>query len=220
MLAGKIIQAPAGSQFFDCNVDVSPQEARVFRAAGYSGAIRYVGRHNTASYDISAKEAEGILAANLALALVQHVQKPGWTPSAQLGIDYGNYAAKSAIDIGYLAGGTIWCDLEGVARGDHVVDTIDFCNHWLDQVGHAGFTPGTYIGYEPGLNGVQFYSRTRFEHFWRAYNGDVVPTVRSFQMRQEPERLLAGIRFGPDTVQKDAVGMLPLVLAPEGWTAS
>jgi len=141
MLNGKVIQAPAGSKFFDCNTALTPQTAHVFRANGYSGAIRYVGRHNTASFDISQREAEGILEANLALALVQHVQKPGWMPSAQLGIDYGNYAAQSATAIGYPPGGTIWCDHEGIARGDHVVETIDFCNHWLDQVGHAVLYP-------------------------------------------------------------------------------
>jgi hypothetical protein len=217
VLAGKVIQAPNGSKFFDCNTVVSPQAAALFRQNKYSGAIRYVGRHNTASFDASQHELEGILAANLAIMIVQHVQKPGWVPSGQLGIDYGNFAAQSALAIGCPPGMTLWCDLEGIARGDHTTETIDFCNHWIDQVGHAGFTPGTYIGYEPGLNGVQFYSRTRFEHFWRAYNGDVVPTVRGFQMLQEPEKLLAGIRFDPDTIQADKLGVLPLVLAPDGW---
>ena len=204
MLNGKVIQAPDGSRFFDCNAIVSPQAARVFRAAGYAGAIRYVGRHATASYDIGLREAEGILAAGLALQLVQHVQNPGWAPSKVLGLGYGTFAAQSAAAIGYVSGATIWCDLEGVLPGDHATETIEFCNAWLDQVGHAGFTPGLYVGYECGLNAVQLYSQLRFEHYWSAYNlnTDNIPAIRGVCMKQHTEQTLAGIRFDPDTVQK------------------
>src|ERR1700694_1670102 len=98
MLNGSVIQAPDGLRCFDCNTVVSPQAARVFRAALYGCAIRYVGRHTQGAQDIRPSEAQGILDANLALMLVQHVQQPGWLPSGELGAEYGAFAAESATE--------------------------------------------------------------------------------------------------------------------------
>ena len=218
-LNGKVILAPDGSKGFDCNTVVSQQAAKVFKAAGYDFAIRYVGRHEMASFDIHTKEAEGILAAGLGLMLVQHVKRPPWIPSGPLGVAYGAFAALSAQAIGYVVGATIWCDLEGVAHGVPATETIAFCNNWIDQVGHAGFTPGLYVGFDCGLTAIDLYAHLRFEHYWNAYNGNVTPVVRGFQMQQHTQQTLAGITFDPNTVKKDALGMLPLILAPEGWTA-
>lgn len=218
MLNGSVIQAPNGSKFFDADSIISPNVAKLFRAHGYAGAIRYVGRRTTAPQDIRPAEAQGILAANLALMLVQHVQQPGWIPSYTLGLEYGTYAASSAVNIGYVSGGTIWCDLEGVKLHEPDQETIDFCNAWVTQVGHAGYTPGFYIGYEPGATGIEFYSKTNVEHFWRAYNGDIIPPTRGFQMAQKTEQIMAGIHFDPNTVMTDKLGGLPLILAPAGWT--
>jgi hypothetical protein len=212
MLNGHVFEAPAGSKGFDCNTIVSPQAAKAFKQAGWDFAIRYVGRHATAPQDIMPKEAEGILASGLGLMLVQHVQNPGWVPSGAMGTEYGAFARDSANVIGYVPGAMIWLDMEGVKAGTDPQAVIDFCNNWIDQVGHAGFTPGCYIGFEPGLNGLHFYSLTRFEHFWQAYNGDVVPNVRGFCMKQHTQQTLAGITFDPNTVQKDLLGILPLVL--------
>jgi len=219
MLNGSVVQAPAGLKCFDCDAVVSLPAALQFRLHGYGCAIRYVGRHTTAPQDLRPVEAAEILAAGLALMIVQHVQKPDWVPTGAMGTEYGAFAAQSADAIGYVSGGMIWCDMEGVKDGVDARDVISFCNNWLDEVGHAGFTPGVYIGYKPGLNGPLFYHSTRFEHFWRAYNGDVVPVVREFQMQQHTQQTLAGIQFDPNTVMADKLGGLPLVLAPPGWTA-
>jgi hypothetical protein len=218
MLNGSVVQAPAGLKCFDCDTIVSPQAAVQFRAHGYGCAIRYVGRHATAARDVRLVEATEILAAGLGLQLVQHVQQPGWIPSGDLGTQYGAFAAASATAIGYPPGGMIWCDLEGVASGDHVVETIAFLNNWINQVGHAGFTPGCYVGYAPGLNAVQFYSQVHFEHYWGAYNVDIVPSVRGFQVQQHTQQTLAGITFDPSTIMADKLGGLPLIVAPPGWT--
>jgi Domain of unknown function (DUF1906) len=217
-LVGSVIQAPDGSKWFDCDTIVGPQVAMQFKSAGYTGAIRYIGRHATAVQDIRVQEAETILNAGLGLMLVQHVQSPGWIPDASIGHGYGAFAADSATAIGYLPGAIIWLDMEGVKPGNDIQATLDYCNNWIEQVSHAGFTPGCYIGYEPGLTGMQFYHSTHFESFWRAYNGDVVPVMRGFMMNQHTELVMAGIHFDPNTVQKDNMGMLPLMLAPVGWT--
>lgn len=220
MLPGQIIQAPDGLKGFDCNQHLSQQVASVFRGYGYRFAIRYVPRHKANPGDLSRSEAAGILNAGLALMIVQHVQLPGWVPTGAMGKEYGTFAAQSAIDVGYLPGGMVWCDLEGVKLGTDHSDVIAFCNYWLDQVGHAGFTPGLYVGYDAGLTGDELYKKLRFEHYWSAYNlnADQFPATRNVQMKQGVEKVLSGVRFDPDTIKADALGGLPLMHVDAEWS--
>src|SRR5687767_10495909 len=101
MLAGSIQSAPAGLRGFDANTPISAQAAADFHDAGYRFCLRYVGRTQMASHDLSAGEAEGILAAGLALMPVQHVLNPGWQPTAALGAEYGQNAATFSQQIGF-----------------------------------------------------------------------------------------------------------------------
>ena len=89
MLTGSIQKAPAGLRGFDANTPIGSQAAAEFYAAGYRFCVRYVGRVEMAWHDLSAEEAEGILAAGLALMPVQHVLDPGWQPTEALGAEYG-----------------------------------------------------------------------------------------------------------------------------------
>lgn len=219
-LPGSVIQSPAGLRGFDCNQHISTAQCAAFRDAGHRFAIRYVPRRKANPGDITRSEAAGILASGLALMLVQHVQMPGWVPTGAMGQEYGAFAAASAEAIGYLPGAMLWCDLEGVKVGVDHRDVIAFCNSWLDQVGHAGFTPGLYVGYDAGLTGDELYSRLRCEHYWSAYNlnRDQFPATRGVQMKQGVEKVLAGVRYDPDTIQADALGGLPLMVVDAEWS--
>lgn len=226
-LAGKIIEAPDGLRGFDANEHLSLQTATRFRQAGYRFAIRYVPRYKPNPADLSSSEAAGILAAGLGLMIVQHVKAPladgsGWIATGDMGTDYGAFAAHSALEIGYHKGAMLWCDLEGVRVGSDHRDVIAFCNNWYDEAGHAGFTPGLYVGYDAGLTGEQLYKNLRFEHYWSAYNlnRDQHPAVRGVQMKQGIEQTVFGVRIDPDTIHRDAKGGLPLMMVDNEWTAT
>ncbi len=224
MLAGKVIEVPAGTRGFDANSHISVFAASQFRMQGYRLAIRYVGRTKQNPQDLTTSEASGILGAGLGLNVVQHVhpdsEKTAWVPTPQMGKQYGAFAAQAAIDIGYKFGGSIWLDVEGVRAGTSHQDVISYSNYWLDQVGEAGYTPGCYVGFSSGLTPDEWYHRTRFQHFWGSYNldADQRPSVRGLQMRQSLQQRLDGILFDPDTVQRDALGGLPLMHVDMEWT--
>jgi hypothetical protein len=211
--------APEGMRGFDANTPISTTTAKLFRAAGYNFAVRYVRRTTHHDYDLTEAEAERILAAGLGLMIVQHVAPDGWHPTAELGRTYGETAALEARAVGYPTGGIIWCDLEGVARGTPAADVIGFCNFWFAAVREAGYDPGLYVGYAAGLTAEQLYHALAFRRYWSAYNldRDLYPAVRGVQMRQGPYPRggLAGIPFEFDTnvILSDAMGDRPLLWA-------
>lgn len=212
MLSGSIQKAPAGMRGFDANTPVSSQAAAEFIAAGYRFCIRYVGRTEMASHDLSAQEADEILAAGLALMPVQHVLDPGWQPTAALGAEYGQNAATFSQQIGFPQGVNVWCDLESVSSSASAQDVIGFCNAWCAGVSAAGYVPGLYIGYQPGLTGQQLHDDLDFQHYWAAYNVDGVstPHPRGWQLVQsEGHGTVGGISteaYDADTTHVDAMG--------------
>jgi hypothetical protein len=186
MLSGTIQPAPAHARGFDANTPISRDAAAAFVAQGYQFCLRYVGRTQMASHDLTTDEANTILDAGLALMPVQHVLNPGWAPTASLGAEYGANAATFAQQIGFPPGVNLWCDLECVADGTQPSDVIAYCNAWYAGVADAGYVPGLYVGYQPGLTGAQLYDSLRFQHYWAAYNVDGVsdPRPRGWQMIQ------------------------------------
>lgn len=216
-LPGRLIEAPEGLKGFDANQHISHAAAKAFRDAGHRFCLRYVPRWQPNPGDLTASEAAGILAMGLGLMIVQHVKSPPWRPTGALGATYGAFAATQSMDIGYASGGTVWCDLEGTAADPRDVDA--FCRRWYEEVGKAGYTPGLYVGFDPGLSAVELY-RLPFEHYWSAYNlnADQLPAVRSVQMKQGIEKVLAGVRYDPDTIVRDKKGGLPLMQVDVEWT--
>lgn len=186
MLSGSIQKAPSGVRGFDANVTIGKDAAAAFYAAGYRFCLRYVGRVEMASHDLTAAEAEDILDAGLALMPVQHVLNPGWQPTAALGAEYGANAARFTQQIGFPPGVNVWCDLESVADDASAADVIAYCNAWYAGVSGAGYVPGLYVGYQPGLTGQQLYGELQFQHYWAAYNVDGVstPHPRGWQLIQ------------------------------------
>src|ERR1700679_3188315 len=118
-LQGTVAPAPNLALGFDTEAPVSAQEAADRRRGGFVFCIRYLTRVSPVedASDLTANEAQTILGAGLALSAVQHVHRPGWSPSAQLGTLWGNNAAANAKSVGLPPGINIWLDLEGVAGG-------------------------------------------------------------------------------------------------------
>jgi hypothetical protein len=221
LLPGTVEAAPPGVRGFDANMVVSEERARAFARAGYRFCIRYVGREVMADHDLTAKEARTILNAGMALMVVQHVKREGWHPTGPLGAEYGENAGRFTHAIGVPREVCLWCDLEGVAKGVPAQDVIAYCNSWYDEVLEAGYTPGLYVGFAPGLNRDQLYRRLRFQHYWRAYNlnADQVPAVRGVQLRQKvgSSGTVAGVStqaYDDDVTMTDSLGGNAVWLAP------
>jgi hypothetical protein len=212
MLSGSVQKAPAGVRGFDADTPLSSQAAADFFSAGFRFCLRYVGRVQMESYDLSTQEAEGILAAGLALMPVQHVLNSGWMPTAVLGAEYGRNAATFAQQVGFPPGVNVWCDLEGVASHTEAADVVAYCNAWHDAVAAAGYVPGLYVGSEPGLTGQQLYAELRFTSYWAAFNvaRAATPLPRGWQLVQsEGHGTTAGLTtydYDADTTQTDAMG--------------
>lgn len=211
---------PDNSRGFDANGRITRAVAERFRDAGFTFAVRYVRRATGHAYDLTAGEMADLLAAGLGVMVVQHVAAPGWVPSAALGRAYGAIAAEEARRIGVPIGVTVWCDLEGVARGVPAEEVIGFCNAWHAAVTAALYEPGLYVGDACGLSADQLYRRLRFERYWSAYNlnRDQVPAIRGVQMRQsvasEAERVGVPFEFDVNTIRADRLGGTPVLLLP------
>jgi len=212
MLTGSIQPAPAGARGFDANTPISRDAAAQFHAKGYQFCLRYVGRVQMAPHDLTTAEANDILDAGLALMPVQHVLNPGWHPTGDLGAQYGANAARFAQEIGFPPGVNVWCDLECVADAATSSDVIAYCNAWYAGVAAAGYVPGLYVGYQPGLTGQQLYASLKFQHYWGAYNVDGVsePRPRGWQIKQSVgSGTIAGIgteSYDADVTQTDGKG--------------
>ncbi|MBW3572816.1 MAG: DUF1906 domain-containing protein [Gemmatimonadetes bacterium] len=212
MLSGTAQAAPAGVTGFDANTVITPDQADAFWNAGFRFALRYVGRTQMASHDLSAGEAQMLLSKGFALMAVQHVLNPGWMPTGGLGTQYGANAATFTQQIGFPPGVNVWLDLEGVSTDAAAADVIAYCNNWHAQVAGAGYVPGVYIGWHPGLSGGQLYSSLKFQHYWAAYNVDGVsnPKPRGFQLVQSSGSGMVGTLdtdvYDVDTTYVDAMG--------------
>lgn len=187
--------------------------------------MRYVRRDKPHASGLNVTEAKSLLDAGLGLMLVQYVEsESAWIPTARKGATNGRVAAAEAEKLGVPWGVTIWCDLEGVKVGTPRQQVIDYCNRWHGAVAGAGYVPGLYVGYHPGLNSTQLYLKLRFAHYWAAYNlnADQFPAVRGVQMKQSLRRPVdktSGVQldFQVDRVSADKLGGRPTLLALEGW---
>ena len=183
-----VFTAPDGFRGFDCDHALTAQECKLFVDAKYRFAVRYVPRTVRNPQDLTRAEVDVIQGSGLGLMVVQHVKAaapPWWVPTGERGGNYGATAAREAIACGIPAGVSVWCDLEGVAPHVASAQVIDFCARWYKSVTAAGFIPGLYVRYNPGLSPAQLYSLP-FTHYWSAYNlnADQFPAVRGVQMKQ------------------------------------
>jgi hypothetical protein len=217
-LSGSVQTATAGVKGFDANATITSSSAIAFYDAGYRFCVRYVGRVSMATYDLTNSEAQDILNAGLALMVVQHVLDPGWTPTQSLGAEYGANAAAFSQQIGVPPGVNVWLDLEGVSTSAAASEVTAYCTAWYDAVSSAGYVPGLYVGWEPGLTGGEIYDLP-FDHYWGAYNvdGSSIPYPRGFQLQQHEGTggTIGGLTtetYDDDDTETDAEGGTPLWL--------
>lgn len=213
--------APVNAVGFDTDTVLTADTATSFRGNGFVFAIRYLSLTTPESAgDLSESEVSTIRTAGLALMAVQHVDSPGWVPSATLGTQHGNAAAANAASITLPQGLTIWLDLEGVADGTPSDQVIDYCNSWFEVVVQAGYRPGVYVGAECGLTSSELGTALTCSFFWES--GSSVPAVDGvgYCMVQQIDSayVLDGVSYDRDTVQADEQGATPYWYAPMNTT--
>jgi hypothetical protein len=206
--------ATAGMKGFDVNQTLNAVQAAAFKSTGYDFCIRYAPRHlDTFPYNLTNPEMNRILNAGLALMVVQHVAADNWEPTDELGKQYGEYCAEYCTKTVVLPKGvSVWLDLEMVKPGTPIADTISYCTEWYNAVNAAGYLPGLYCGYQPGLSAEELYKNLPFTAYWKAYNYDDGVATRGFQVIQGIAKMLNGIQFDPNIIQADNLGDLPMLL--------
>jgi glycoside hydrolase-like protein len=227
-LSGNVTSASVGQRGFDTASQVTQATLQAAKEGGYTFAIRYVRRVPASAEpwvetsSLTESEAQMILGAGLALMAVQYVESAdSWLPSGDKGTANGQTGAAYAQSIGLPAGINLWCDLEGVSSSAAWTDVDAYCRNWYAAVEAAGYVPGLYVGWSPGLNPQQLEDLP-FQHYWRSYNlnDDQVPATRGTQMSQEsqPNTLpdLDPGSFDEDVVTGDTLGGVPMWLAPTG----
>ena len=134
---------------------------------------------------------------------VQHVRRPGWSPTQNLGQQDGQNAAQNAQVVGFPAGVSVWCDLEGLNRAAQAQDVIDYCQAWYEALQAGGYVPGLYVGARAPLTGQQI-ADSPFQHYWRSQSR--VPEIpnRGYQLVQLfPSIDINGVSVDIDIAQVD-----------------
>jgi len=101
-LPGQVFSAPPGLHGIDTNIVLDGSHCRAAKARGFSFCLRDVSRgEREQANDLHEAEARTILRAELALMPVQHVARPGWSPTKSLGAAYGRNAAAHVLRLGF-----------------------------------------------------------------------------------------------------------------------
>lgn len=211
-ITAKIGILPDGTMGFDFTTPLTAPTAADFVAKGFGFVVRYVGRGDGSKVfkDIKQPEAQLIVDAGLALCVVQHPLKAGWSPNLDKGNSFGAAAGTQATVAGLLHGTSVFVDLEGVASTAVNTDVIAYCNAWADQVSGAGFTPGIYIGASPELTADELFWDIRIKSYWRGGSSAAsgVPLDIPHRGYQLTQRITGSgaTEFDSDVVKTDNFG--------------
>ena len=116
-----------------------------------------------AAPDLTAAEAEGILAAGLAWCRCSMWPR-GLDAHGRAGDGVWG-PGSGACGGGRVSGGVnVWWDLEGVAAGVTAEAVIEYCGAWFSAIKTAGFVPGLYVGANCVLD-AQELQALPFAHF-------------------------------------------------------
>lgn len=232
-LPGVVRSADPAVLGFDTNTPLTRAIAEDMKSRGFHYCIRYVARTaKPNSIDLSRTEAEIILAAGLALMVVQHPRAEGWqlapirysfvshgvvktgTEQSMGGSD-GAHAAYHALLLGFPPAVNVWCDLEGIAGGAAEEDVIQYCNDWHDAVAAAGYVPGVYVGAQAILDDTQLFRDLKFDHYWKSLSN--VPDIesRGYQMIQSNQHMEGAIEIDNNLTRTDNLGGRVQWLAPQ-----
>ena len=211
VLEGTVSQAPAGLIGFDTTDRLNPATAKQYVNKGYRFCVRYLSHDKSvksAFEDLTADEAQVILDAGMALFVVQHPLKAGWSPTAKLGQTFGQNAAAYSGDAGLPPGVNVFLDLEGVKAGAAESDVMDFCNAWFAEVSAVGYETGIYIGAAPGLSADQLYWNLKTKHYWQGGSSvqagvpDDIPN-RGYQLKQHIQNAGKANEFDSNVTETD-----------------
>jgi hypothetical protein len=216
-LPGNVFMAPGGIHGFDHNARLSPAEAKGSFQQGYRFCLRYLSRTDEGraanaakgAPDLAADEAADILNAGLALMAVQHFAGEDWQPSGDLGMEYGQNAARYASAAGLPQGVNVWVDLEAVAANTDPNDVIAYCNNWFSALNAQGFRGGVYVGNSPGRTSQQLFWNLATKHYWRGPDIDTsIPDIdrRGYQLFQHLDKLPNGDEFDRNLTNVDNYG--------------
>jgi hypothetical protein len=207
-----VVQA-VDSLGFDCDIKLTPGNARAAAAMGFKWCARYLPLFNNAlGWDLEANEVGVILAAGLDLMGVQHVRRY-WHPNATLGQQDGKAAADAAKAAGVLPGVHLFLDLEDIAGSTG--DTINHAAAWSSVVIAEGFRAGLYVGFAVPLTPLQLYDLPGFDQYWSDFGKREVAT-RGFSIRQQsPSPIIGvGLEIDVDVLTADHKGDRPYMLSP------
>ena len=213
-LSGTIARAPAGLIGFDQSEKLNSAQVRQYFASGYRFCVRYVSRDddsraanaNRGTPDLSGDEAQNILSAGLALMVVQHCPRPGWSPTGALGRTYGQNAASYAAEAEIPSGANVFLDLEGIAPGTAHSDIIDYGNQWFAAVQTGGYESGVYVGFDVFLSPDELFLDLATKHYWRADGNIPDISHRGYQLFQHVQYPDTPQEFDRDVTKDDAFG--------------
>jgi Domain of unknown function (DUF1906) len=216
MLNGRVQEAPSGAIGCDTDTVLTAESAKALNATGRLFVARYLSLvEGERPGDLTQAEAQTILDAGLCLFPVQHVNGPGWAPTAALGDAHGTAAAVDAAGVGFPSGVCVALDLEGAEAGAAAADVIAYCNSWANQVRAANYLPLLYVGAQCGLSGFQLYHELSFTRYWKSESAVPALPARGYCMIQFPlEAAVAGVSIDRDEAQNDGLGGAVVWLAP------
>ena len=210
----RIVTIPVGSKCIDTNTKLTTVVCKDLKNEGIVAVGRYTFYGKPQPGDLDAKETDIILSNDLGLFIIQHVRRPTWQPSAEL----GGEDAVNAIDNIKACGITVpsapvWCDLEGNMQNG----TMEYENAWTAKMLEAENDPGDYIGagmevFSPG----QLFHDLHTKRYWRSQSE--VPNVwsRGYQLIQLfPSFIFCGIDVDITVSQKDYHGDLPTMIVKD-----
>jgi hypothetical protein len=127
---------------------------------GYTFVVRYFD-------NLHPPEMSRVLKRGLGLVGVRACRANGWMPNAAEGKADSLSTSQKATGLGFEAGATIGCDLEGCNPITTVADAMDYCSAWPTLV-RPTWPCMLYVGAGQILNGAQLYSIPGFELYWRS----------------------------------------------------
>jgi hypothetical protein len=213
-----IVATAVPSLGFDTDTVVSAAVAKQFFSLGYRWCARYVSRGAPEAGDLTTEEIATILAAGLALIVVQHAPLPNWTPNDAEGATWGQAVVANVKVLGIPPGLSIAKDQEGVNMGGSAntvsAVTAAHINTWSAAVRSAGYQPVLYTGFDCGLNAMQLYDNLTLARYWKSASNVPTPIRRGFCMEQldiNQTLVVDGQSFSydKDAIMADALGGLP-----------
>jgi hypothetical protein len=203
---------------FDTASLVTAATAAAFREQGWIWCARYLRRDvhvndvpdtSGGVVSLSKQELANLLSAGLAVIPVQ-LGDASLVPSAALGTEVGDAAARNAQTLGFPCGVTVWCDLEwGAAAPPDPQAVLDYLDAWATPVAAAGYGPGLYVGPNVPLSAQQLYSLPRFANYWKAASHTPWVANRGFQIIQGLTQQTNDIAIDADMICFDAMGSRP-----------